>query len=70
VLQVGGYLDLTEEPVGTNRRGELRPKNLDGNRTVVPGIPCQVHSGHATLADLALDRIPPFEGGAELVERV
>ena len=35
VLQVGGGLDLAQEPLGADHRGELRPQHLDRDLAVV-----------------------------------
>jgi hypothetical protein len=60
--------DLAGEPVGTQRGGELGPEHLDGHLALVPEVLGQVDRGHATPAQLALERIPAREGGGEAGE--
>ena len=49
VLQVGGRLDLAEEPVGADDRGQLRPQDLDRDLAVVLEVLGEVHRRHAAL---------------------
>ena len=69
VLQVGGELDLGQEPLGADDGGELGPEQLEGDLPVVPEVLGQEDRGHAAGADLALDpvavgRAPPGAGSA------
>src|SRR3954466_11826684 len=70
MLQVGRHLDFPKKSVGAERCSQLGPKHLDGDRPVMPTIPGQVDRRHATLADLALDGIPPLEGCAYKFKRI
>src|SRR5215218_5194211 len=70
MLKAGCDSDLAEEPVGTDRGGELGSEHLYGDRPIVPVVLCQVYRGHAALADQALDCIAPFERGTQLLERI
>ena len=57
VLQPGGELDLAEEAVGPERRGELGVEHLERDRAVVLDVLRQEHRGHPTAAELALERV-------------
>jgi hypothetical protein len=65
MLEVGGGLDLLEEPLGADDRGELGAKHLDGDLAIVPLVVGQVDRGHAAGAELPLDRVAIGEGGLE-----
>ena len=56
VLQVGGELDLGQEPLGADDRGELGPQHLERHLAVVPEVVGEVDRRHAARADLALER--------------
>src|SRR5574339_160359 len=43
VLEVGGGLDLGEEPLGPDDRGQLGPQHLDGDLAVVPKVLGPIH---------------------------
>ena len=55
MLEPGSHLDLAKKPLGTQRRGELRVKDLERDVPSVPEIPREVNRCHATPAELALD---------------
>ena len=65
MLQVGDGLDLAQEPLGADHRGELGAQDLDGDLAVVLEVLGQVHRGHAALAQLALDAVAVGERGGE-----
>jgi hypothetical protein len=67
---MGGDLDLAQEALGSDGRGELRAEHLDGDRAVVFGIVAEVHRGHAAAAEFTLDRVMPGEGGVQGGHRV
>ena len=68
VLQVGGGLDLGEEPLGADDGGELRAQHLDGHLAIVLDIVGEVDGGHAARAEFPLDAVAVGKGGAEPVE--
>ena len=57
MLQIGGELDLLQEPLRTKYRRELRVQNLYGHLAVVPDVFGQVNRRHAARAQFALDAI-------------
>ena len=57
MLQAGGELDLAQEPLGAERRGELGMEHLEGDRAVVLEVLGQVDRRHAAAAELALERV-------------
>lgn len=67
VLQVGRDLDLLQEPLGANHRGQLRPQDLQGHFAVVLHVVRQEDHSHAAGADLFLDFVAVGEGGLEAV---
>ena len=65
MLQVGGGLDLGEEPLGADHGGELGAQHLDRDLAIVLEVVREVHGGHAARAELALDAVPVGEGGGK-----
>ena len=70
VLEVGGGLDLGQEPLGAEDGGQLGAQDLERDLAVVPHVVRQVHRGHAAGAQLALDDVAVGEGGGEAAEGV
>ena len=70
MLEIGRGLDLGEEPLGADDRGELGPEHLDGDPAVVLEVLRQVHGGHAARAELPLDPVAVGEGFGQAGERV
>ena len=65
MLEPGGDADLALEPLGAERRGELRMEHLERDRAVVPEVLREVDRGHAAAAELALEPVAVGEGGLE-----
>jgi hypothetical protein len=65
VLQVGGDLDLLEEPLGADHGGQFRPQHLERDLAVVLDVVRQVHRRHAALAQLALDDVAIGDRGLQ-----
>jgi hypothetical protein len=61
MLQRGDRLDLAEEALGADDRGELGTQHLDRDLASMLEIFGEVDRGHAALADLALDSIATGE---------
>ena len=57
MLQVGGGLDLAQEPLGADDGGQLGPQHLERHLAVVLQVLGQVHRGHAARAELPLDAV-------------
>src|SRR5689334_19035232 len=70
VAEAGGGRDLAEKTLPAERGGELGRQYLNRHRPAVLQVFGQVHGRHPAAAELALDRIPPGEGGAHFGERV
>ena len=66
--EAGGDLDLAEEALGADGRGELGAEDLHGDEAAVLGVAGEVDRRHAALAELPLDRIAGGEGGGDAVE--
>jgi hypothetical protein len=62
VLQPRRELDLTQEPLGPQRVGQVGVKNFECDRPVMTEIAGEVNRGHAPTAELALDQIAVTEG--------
>src|SRR4029450_8664711 len=67
MLQIGRGLDLGEEAVRSNDRGQFGAEYLQGNLPIVPHIVGEIDGGHAALAQLPLDAVAVGEGGRESV---
>ena len=65
VLQRGGGLDLDDEPLGAEDRGELRLEDLERDLPVVLQVAGQVDRGHPTPAELTLDPVPIGQSGGD-----
>ena len=70
VLQVGDGLDLAQEPLGADHRGELRPEDLDGDLAIVLQVLGEIHRGHAAGAQLPLDPVAVGQGERQSVGRL
>ncbi len=70
VLQAGGDADLAQEPVRTDRGGELGAQRLDSDLAAVATVLGEEDRGHAALADQALDVVALAERSAQLFEDV
>ena len=68
MLQRGDRLDLAEEPLGADHRGQLGPQHLDRDLAPVLEVLGEVDGGHAALAELALDPVAVGEGGTQTLE--
>jgi len=62
VLQAGGDLDLTQKPLGTEGRGELRVQDFDRHGSVMFPVLRQEDRRHSSTAQLPLDRVAVSEG--------
>jgi len=69
VTELGGELDLAQEALAPDRRGDVFAQHLDGHVAIVPGVVRQVHGGHAALPKLALDAVARAKGNGELLRR-
>ena len=54
--------DLTHEALASEGFGEVGLEHLDGHRAVVLEVVREVHGGHASHAELALDAVPVGQG--------
>lgn len=65
VLELGRDLDLAQESLRTQRRGQLRPENLDRDPPVMLEVFGEKHERRAARPELALDAIAVREGGGD-----
>ena len=70
MLQLGGGLDLAQEPLGAEDGGQLGVEHLERDLAVVPEVVGEVDGGHAALAELALDAVAVSQALAQLRCRV
>jgi len=70
VLEVGGDLDLLEEPFGPDQRGQLGGQDLERHPAVVPEVVRQIDRGHPTLAQFALDAVAVLDGLRQVGEGI
>ena len=68
MLEVGGELDLGQEPLGADHGGELGPEHLERDPAVVAEVLGEVDGGHAAGADLAVEAVAVRQGGLEPAE--
>ena len=69
MVELGGELDLPEEPVGRDADEELGVQDLERDR-LSSRLPRQEDAGVPALADLALDLVPALEGLADQRQHV
>jgi hypothetical protein len=70
MLEAGSQFDLALEAFGTERDGQFRMQDLQGDRTVVPDIMGQKYSGHAATPELALNAVAIGEATLEPVAKI
>ena len=70
VLEVGGGLDLGQEPLGAEDGGQLGTEHLERHLAVVAHVVGEIDGGHAALAHLALEAVAVGQGGAQVRERL
>jgi hypothetical protein len=68
--QACGDPDLEEEPLRSERGGELGAQDLKGDGPIVPEVVGKVDRGHAAASELALDAVAISQGRREAVECV
>jgi len=70
MLQGGDGLDLAEEALGPDDRGQLWAHHLDRDFAIVLEVLGQVDRGHAALAELPLDAVAVGEGSLQSGHRL
>ncbi len=70
VLQIRRQLDLGEEPLGADHRGELGTHELERDLAVVPEILGQVYGRHSAGPDLAFDPVAVRQRALEAAEEL
>ncbi|HZI21522.1 MAG TPA: hypothetical protein VFD76_03370 [Gemmatimonadales bacterium] len=63
--QARGDLDLAQEPLGAERRGDLGPEHFERDAAAVLQVGGEVNRRHPAMSELALDPVTPGEGGLE-----
>jgi hypothetical protein len=69
VLQVGGGLDLREEPLRAHDGRQLRLEDLERDPPLVFDVVGEVDGGHPALAELPLYSVAPLQGLVEALDR-
>ena len=57
MTEVRGHLDLAEKPLGAELGGQARVQHLEGDRPPVSQVAREIDRGHASTAELSLDRV-------------
>jgi len=65
VVQLGGDLDLAQEPVRAQCGGDLVAQHLDGDGAVVSRVAGEEDHSHPPSAELPVYRITVRQGGSE-----
>lgn len=65
VVEPGADMDLVEEPLVPEHRGELGAQHLERDVTIVLTVSGEIHRGDPTRAELALDRVAASESRSE-----
>jgi hypothetical protein len=68
VPQARREIDLTQEPLRTERRRDLVAEHFDRHFTVMLEIFRQIDRGHTATTELPLDRVAAGECGGKVLE--
>ncbi len=68
MVELGGELDLSLEPLGAHRGRQLGVQHLDGDVALVPEVVREEDGGHAAGAQLALDAVAIPQRVLQLLE--
>ncbi len=68
MLEVGGDLDLGEEPVAADDGTQFGVEDLDGDLAGVLQVLGEIDGGHAALAQLALEAVAVGECRRQAIE--
>ncbi len=66
MAELTGDADLAGEPFGAEHGGELGTEDLDGDRAIVFQVVGKVDSGHAAVAEFALEAVAAGQGSREV----
>src|SRR5437867_1397997 len=70
MLQVRRHAYFAEESRDSENRAQLGVQQLGRDAAIVSDVAREIHDGHATLTDLALDVVSAGERGPELLKGV
>ena len=70
MLEPGGGLDLAQEALGAERRGELGVQHLERDGAVVPEVAGEVDGGHAAATELALEAVAVSHCRLEVLRQI
>ena len=70
MLQPSSEANLAQEPLGTERGGELRTQQLERDGPIVPQIIGTIHDGHSTAPDLPVEAVATGQVGRETGQAV
>jgi hypothetical protein len=68
MVELGGDLDLDQEPLAAERIGEIGLEHLERHLAAVLHVLGKVHGGHAAPTQLALDPIAARQCGTYLLK--
>ena len=66
MLQSGGELDLTQEPLAAEGDGDLWAERLERDEPLMPRVAREVHERHAAASQLTVDDVVRRERGIQL----
>ena len=69
-MQSRQHANLSREPLAALRSAKLAMQDLERNRAIMAQIASAVHGGHATAAELSLDRVSTGEWCVRVRDRV
>ena len=70
MLEIGGDLDLVEEPLAADDGRQLGPQHFHRDLAIVLDVVREVHRCHAAGAHFPLDAVAVGEGGLEALKEL
>ena len=70
MVQLRGDLDLAQEPLRAQGRGDLLAQHLDGDGAVMAPVTGEKHDSHPSAPELALERVAVRQGGPEALLKI
>ena len=70
VVEVGGDLDLGQEPLGAEYGAEVGAEDLERHLAVMLQVPREVYRGHSASAELAVDPVAVGQRRGQAIERL
>ena len=68
MLEVGGDPNFLKKPISPKHGGQHRPKHLDRDLPLVLQVLGQIHRGHPSRAEFALEAVSVGKGGGQALQ--